>query len=274
VPNKFAVLGAGNHVRNRVDEPFVEASGYGAHEVVIESPEHSLSLSEQPLPHVEGVLMAIRERFLDLMADPRIRSILVFKNHGEAAGTSLRHPHWQIVATPVVPRMHRLRHNVAQDYFDKTNRCLYCDLLDAEMARGTGVISTNESFAAIAPFASHVPYQVRILPRRHASAFSTIADAEISRLAGILQRILHALRIGLGDPPFNLILNTAPIGDEAKRYFLWHLDILPRLSTPAGFEMGSGMSVNSVLPEEAAERLRTAFSPVPSGGLKAGPEGP
>jgi UDPglucose--hexose-1-phosphate uridylyltransferase len=258
IPNKYPVLENSTVPFHRGSGLFPESGGRGVHEVVIESPDHETFLADQPQKQVEALLWAMRERSRAMATDARLRSILIFKNHGEGAGTSMRHPHWQMVATPVVPRMHRMRHAIAQEHFDRTDRCLYCDLLEEETAVGTRMVAENAGFAAMAPFASHMAFQIRILPKRHASSFLNAWDADLPDLARILIAVLRRLHAALDNPPFNLTLNSAPLGDEEKQYFLWHLDIIPRLSTPAGFEMGSGMAINTVMPEAAAEILRRA----------------
>ena len=181
---------------------------------------------------------------------------MIFKNHGESAGTSLRHPHWQIIATPVVPRMLRLKHAVATDYFDQTGNCQYCVLLEEELRARQRVVAENEGYAAIAPYASAVPFAVWLLPKAHQSSFGQVNAAGLRSLAELLKTVLGKLYHGLENPDFNLVMHTAPRGDEDKRYFLWHVEILPRLTTTAGFEMGSGMAINTVMPEEVAEFLR------------------
>jgi UDPglucose--hexose-1-phosphate uridylyltransferase len=181
---------------------------------------------------------------------------VIFKNHGEQAGTSLQHPHCQLIATPVVPQLLRVKHRVAEEYFDQTGRCLYCVMLHEELAAEKRVVAENEAFAAIAPYASHVPFELWILPKQHQSSFGHVDPARLRPLAELLKTVLMKLDTGLENPAFNLTVNTSPRGDEGKDYFLWHLQVLPRLTTPAGFELGSGMSINTVLPEEVAAYLR------------------
>lgn len=259
ITNKFPALVPTATPAQRVLGPvFREMGGYGRHEVVVESPEHARPLSRQPVEQVERVLQAVHRRFVALMADDAVRAIVVFKNHGEKAGTSIVHPHWQMVAMPVVPHLLRAKHAISAEYFDRTSRCVYCVTRDDELASGARVLATNEGYAAILPWASHVPYQVRILPRAHQSSFALASPAQLRGLAEILRLALERIDRALGAPDFNLTLGTAPIGDEEKRYFLWHVDVLPRLGTFAGFELGSGMSINPVLPEDAAAVLRAA----------------
>jgi UDPglucose--hexose-1-phosphate uridylyltransferase len=235
---------------------FRELGGYGIHEVVIESPDHSRLLADQPLEQIERLLRAIHARFVALMADPRLRAIVVFKNHGETAGTSIAHPHWQIIATPVVPLLLRIKHSVAADYFDRTGGSLYRALLDAELAAGDRVLAVNQEYAAVLPYASATPYQIRILPRFDVASFGHTSEQTFNALAEVLKAALTRLSLRLDDPDFNLILNSAPLANEAEARFGWHMDILPRLESPAGFELGSGMAINPVLPEHAARLLR------------------
>lgn len=263
VPNKFPAL--------RVEEEnasleeghrfFRYRGGCGAHEVIIESPRHDVFLGYQPIEQVELLLRAMQARFNDLLGDSRFQAIVLFKNHGEAAGTSLQHPHCQLIATPVVPRLMRLKLSVATDYFDMTGHCLYCVLRDEELAAERRVLAVNADFVAILPYASHSPFETWILPRRHQSSFGLLDGRRFRPLAALLRTVLLKLHVGLENPAFNLTVHSVPRGDEDKSYFLWHIEITPRLSTPAGFELGSGMSINTVLPEEAAEFLRDVSIP-------------
>ncbi len=257
IPNKFPALciEAQDH---RIEEGplFLAMGACGAHEVVIESPRHDLFLGLQPVEQIECVLRTLQFRFNDLMRDHRFRAITLFKNHGEGAGTSLRHPHWQLIATPVVPHLLRLKHGVATDYFDQTGHCLYMALLEDELADERRVLAVNEQFAAILPYASHVPFETWILPRSQQSSFGLVEPGRFRPLAEMLKTVLLKLYVGLENPDFNLTIDTVPRGSEDTESFLWHVQVLPRLAIPAGFELGSGMSINIVMPEDAASYLR------------------
>jgi UDPglucose--hexose-1-phosphate uridylyltransferase len=262
VPNRFPALRIEEDHRRHEEGPlFRFMGGCGAHEVIIETPDHERFLAQQPVEHVEFVLRTLQLRFNDLMRDTRFQTIVIFKNHGEGAGTSLRHPHWQLIATPVVPRTLRLKHAVATDYFDQTGTCLYCVLLEEELAFQQRVIGQNEHYAAIMPYAAHVPFETWILPKWHRSSFGSVEPARLRPLAELLRNVLLKLYSSLEDPDFNLTINTVPRGDEDKRYFLWHMEIVPRLTRPAGFEQGSGMCINTILPEEASGFLREVSDP-------------
>jgi UDPglucose--hexose-1-phosphate uridylyltransferase len=257
VPNRYPALQIEHDVRRFEEGPlFRYMAGCGAHEVLIESPDHDAVLCHQPVEHIDLLLRTMQARFNDLLRDSRFQMIVLFKNHGERAGTSLRHPHCQLIATPVVPRLLRLKLRVATEYFDQTGHCLYCTMLSEELTTGERVVADNEQFAAITPYASHSPFETWILPKRHQASFGRVDDGQFRPLAELLQAVLLKLYSGLDDPAFNLTVNTVPRGEEQKEYFLWHLQIVPRLATAAGFELGSGMSINTVLPEEAARFLR------------------
>jgi UDPglucose--hexose-1-phosphate uridylyltransferase len=256
VPNKFPALRIEEDPTRRLDDgrfPFM--GGCGAHEVIVESPDHSRLLAQQTVNQIQCVLRTLQLRYQDLMRDTRFQTVVIFKNHGIEAGTSLAHPHWQLIATAVVPRLLRLKHFEAGQYFDRTGQCLYCELAQEELAVGKRIVALNEDFVAFMPFASHMPFETWILPIRHQASFRFVPEAQLASLAAILKRLLLKLHTALNNPAFNLTINDVPRGDEEESYFLWHIRILPRLTTSAGFELGSGMAINTVLPEEAAAFL-------------------
>lgn len=257
IANKFPALRIEeDHRRYEEGTLFRFMGGCGAHEVIVESPDHDRLLAHQSVEQVEAVLRTLQARFNDLLRDARFQTIILFKNHGETAGTSLHHPHWQLIATPVVPRLLRLKHAVATDYFDQTGNCLYCVLLADELAFGERIVAQNDHFAAVMPYAAHAPFETWILPKEHQSSFGWMPSERLRPLAGILKTVLLKFDLGLDNPDFNLTINTVPRGDEDKKYFLWHIEIVPRLTRTAGFELGSGMTINTVLPEDAARSLR------------------
>jgi UDPglucose--hexose-1-phosphate uridylyltransferase len=204
---------------------------------------------------VEEVLHAYRDRYLTLRQDRRIRLILIFKNHGAAAGTSLRHPHSQIVATPVVPAYVRRKCEEAIRYFDATGRCLYMDILKAEQQSGQRVIFETGGFLVFHPFASQVPFETWIVPKRLRPSFGQISIEELRDLAAVLRESLRRLAGLLNDPDYNFVIHSAPVDGEDEEYFLWHLQIVPRLTQIAGFEIGSGMRINTACPEETARAM-------------------
>ncbi|MEW6601162.1 MAG: galactose-1-phosphate uridylyltransferase [Nitrospirota bacterium] len=256
VPNKFAALTPGGSTDRAQDGMFRRTDGYGRHEVVIESPVHNKCIAFMPDEHVEDLIRAYRDRYLALKKDPSIKIIIIFKNHGEGAGTSLEHPHTQIVASPIVPPFIRRRYEIATQHFDNTGHCLYCDLLYDEIRSGKRIVGETSFFVALHPYASHYPFETWIMPKVHSSSFCNIAEIEIPELAKLLKETLLKLYWALDDPDFNLIVHTAPVDDEHKTYYLWHIQIIPRLTLAAGFELGSGIYINSAVPEETAVFIR------------------
>jgi UDPglucose--hexose-1-phosphate uridylyltransferase len=259
VPNKFPALRIEDDAR-RAEEgrSFRSMGGCGAHEVVVESPDHESAFARQPVEQVERVLLCLQERYRDLMRDERFQTAIVFKNHGRAAGTSLAHPHWQVIATPVVPRMLRVKNVEAMEYYDREGVSLYTVLLNDELAAGKRVLTADDDFVAIMPYASHCAFETWIMPRRPQASFALVGPAAMKSLAATLKRVLLKLHTGLDNPDFNLTIDSAPRGEEDEPYFVWHIRIVPRLATAAGFELGSGMSINTVLPEDACAFLSEA----------------
>lgn len=258
VPNKYPLLVPGGDLARSGRTGFAAMSGVGHHEVVVESADHQWDMTTARDGEVPTVLAAWRARHRALQ-DAGAKLIVVFRNHGTAAGTSLTHPHSQVVATPVVPATVRHAFDVARRHSDDTGRCLYVDIVRRESAHGTRVVHQTERFVALVPFAAAVPYETWVMPRTHRASFARVSDEELDDLAGVLAKVLSALREALDDPPYNLVVHSAPPEDERAAYYLWHLRIVPRLATPAGFELATGISVNSLPPEQAAARLRAVL---------------
>lgn len=258
IPNKFAALRlAGEPRRTEHGRLFREMAGVGVHEVIIETPVHNLPMPLMEEAELERILHAYQARYRALREDPRLKYVIIFRNHGETAGTSLVHPHSQLVATPIAPSLIRRKYDVAISHFDDTGRCLYCDVAEEErVAKQRMLIETNE-FVVFHPFASRVPYETWILPTRHQPSFGQAAPEELAALSRVLRRVLRSLFDALGNPDFNLIVHSAPTEDETKAYYLWHIQVLPRLSAIAGFELGSGIYITTMSPEETAAFMRS-----------------
>ncbi len=238
--------------------PYLQRAGNGSHEVVIDAPYHNCDLPLLPLEKVEEVLDAYYLRFNALSRDPCTELVLIFRNHGPRAGTSILHPHSQIVASAVVPFRVRNRIYEGQRYFDSYGECVYCAMLAYEQADGTRVILENEHFLAFCPFAASTPYEVWLVPKHHRATFGSVDEDELHDLAHQLRGLLSRLWRLLDDPDYNYVIDTAPQHLAAVPFYHWHLRMLPRLTTPAGFEIGSGIGINVVLPEDAAAALRGA----------------
>jgi len=256
VPNKFAALDPAQSTHRECVGPFLRVGGHGEAEVVIESPHHDRSLEVLPVEDVERVLLAFRARYLAIASDPRINLVTVFRNYGPRAGTSLEHPHSQIIATPIVPPHIRDPWRHAQLHYDTFGRCAYCEMVEAELEQGSRVIQETEHFAVFCPYASRSPFESRIYPKRHHASFSWAHEREIEDLAYVLKDLLLRLRQGLNGPDYNFVIRSAGSGDEAGRHLHWYLVVIPKITTPAGFEIGSGIYINVTPPETAAEYLR------------------
>ena len=257
VPNKFsALIPEGSLIRKEEDGFFRKMDGVGEHEVIIESPQHNLCIPLMEDKQVEEVVLAYRERYLTLREDPRFSLIIIFRNHGPRAGTSLEHPHSQLVATPIVPLSIRYRFDKAMGHYDDAGTCVYCDYIRAGLRVRTRLIMETERFVAFHPFASRAPFETWILPKKHEASFGSITVNDSKEFSWVLKAILLKMYRALNNPGYNYIIHTAPIKDEQGEYYHWHLQILPRLVTAAGFELGTGMFINTALPEETAAFIR------------------
>ncbi len=258
VPNKFPALQIEGGLDRRGEGLYDMMNGIGAHEVVIESTDHVRDLPEQSVEQIQSVLWAFRERIIDLKKDRRFRYILVFKNYGEAAGASLEHPHAQIIATPIIPRQIQEELEGGRRYYELKERCVFCDIIRQETSEHTGkrMVLRNEHFLAIEPFAPRFPFETWILPARHYASYESLEPQLYTSLAVALKDTLQRLNRALSLPPYNFLLHTAPVGDEGVEYYHWHIEILPKLTHVAGFEMGSGFYINPTAPEDAALFMR------------------
>jgi len=255
-PNKFAALTYEGELRRTVQGIRRIVSGVGIHEVIIETPIHNRTTALLEDRQVEIILETYLHRFNFASADPRIQQVTIFKNHGEAAGTSLEHPHSQMIATPVITSQLRDRLINSLKHFDEFGECIFCRVLNQELKEGVRIVLETEHFVAFVQFAALTPFSMLVMPRRHAACFSELTDAEAADLARNLRRTLAKLYYGLEDPDFNYTIRTAPEEYRGVKYYHWYLSIIPRLTRTAGFELGSGMFINVSLPEENASYLR------------------
>jgi len=256
IPNKFAALSSEvqptrnlQHLRRRID-------GFGFHEVIIDSPDHARCMALLPDEHVAGILQVYRERYNALSLDRRVTHITIFKNHGADAGASLQHPHSQLIATPVIPSQVRHRLHEALRHYDDVGECMFCHMVEREIEDETRVVLKGEHFVALEEFASPTPFATHIFPLRHMASFGDISDLEVADLAHVLRTLLAKIYLGLENPDLNFTVRSAPAEYTGARHFHWYVSVIPRLTRVAGFELGSGMFINTVLPEAAAEFLR------------------
>ncbi len=258
VPNKFPALGIEGSLDREGEGLFDRMNGVGAHEIVIETPDHKSTLAMLSDKTLEEVLGAYRDRMIDLKNDKRFRYLLLFKNHGEAAGASLEHTHSQLIALPIIPKRVQEELDNSQRYFQQKERCIFCDMIRQEIETGSRVILENETFIALAPYAPRFPFETWILPRAHSSAYENMPAANYGSLARLLREFLRRLDSVLAFPAYNYVIHTSPVGEENNEYYHWHLEMMPKLTKVAGFEWGTGFYINPTPPEESARFLRDA----------------
>jgi UDPglucose--hexose-1-phosphate uridylyltransferase len=257
VPNKFPALQVEGALERIGDGMYDRMSGVGAHEVIIETPDHGRTLAAMSDPEIERVLWAYRERILDLKRDVRMQYIMVFKNHGAAAGATLEHTHSQLIALPIVPDFVREEVDGARRHFAVKERCVFCDVIRQDLADGSRIVVENADVVALAPYASRLAFETWLLPRRHGARFEDAPRHEYESLARALKAVLRRMDRALESPPYNLVVHTAPIFEDATDFYHWHVEIIPKLTPVAGFEWGTGFYINPTAPEEAASVLRS-----------------
>lgn len=260
VPNKFPALRIEGNADRRGEGLYDLMNGIGAHEVMIDSPDHNRAMADLDSGQIEEVLWAYRDRVFDLQRDERFRYVLIFKNHGAEAGASLEHPHSQLIALPIVPLLVQQELRGASDYYRLKERCIFCDIVSQESGDRRRVVFENAGFIVACPFAARFPFELWVIPKTHASHFEHAAGPEYRDLAGAMKAGLGALKKTLDDPPFNYIIHSAPMGEPRSRHYHWHMEITPALTKVAGFEVGTGFYINPLPPEAAALHLREVLN--------------
>lgn len=258
VPNKFPALQIEGDLGREGIGLYDRMNGVGAHEVIIESPDHKTTLASLPEKRIEDVFWAYRDRILDLRKDTRLRYILIFKNHGPAAGATLEHTHSQLIALPIVPTNVLAEIEGCREHYQSKERCIYCDIIRQDTADRLRIVAENPEFVSIIPYAPRFPFEVWVLPKRHNSYFEEGQKFQFESLARIFADTLRRQDRVLSTPPYNFILHTSPLHEQTNTFYHWHIEIIPKLTQVAGFEWGTGFYINPVLPEEAAEFLRNA----------------
>ena len=258
VNNKFPALATEGELDRAGEGMFDKMNGVGSHEVIIESPDHHLTLATIPVEGFYRVLKAYRDRIVALSEDPRFRYVLIFKNQGRAAGASLEHSHCQLIALPIVPLNVAEELHGAHQYYRYKERCVYCDLILQELDDGRRLVAENDDFVTVCPFAPRFPMEAWILPKRHSPRFEEGTKHEYRNLARAMQDVLRRLGHVLTAPPYNYVIHSSPVNEADYTYYHWHIEIMPKLTQVAGFEWGTGFYINPVPPEDAAAQLRSA----------------
>lgn len=256
VPNQFPILQIEGHLNRAGEGMYDRMNGVGAHEIIIETPDHHKEIFELENKNIEDIIWVYRNRIIDLKKDVRFQYILIFKNRGTGAGALLSHPHSQLIATPIVPKRVKEELRGAKSYYEYKERCVFCDIVRQEINTRERLIIENEDFVVVEPFAPRFPFETWILPKVHACRFEDIQKREVISLARVLKEILERINKVLDNPPFNYIIHSAPLNNAGLPYYHWHIEIIPKLTKVAGFEWGTGFYVNPTSPEEAAKFLR------------------
>ena len=256
VPNKFPALQIEGDLSKQGEGIFDKMNGLGAHEVIIENPDHNATLATLPGKAMEEVLWAYRDRMEDLKKDKRFQYTLIFKNEGLIAGATLEHSHSQLIALPIVPIQVQEEIDGCRKHYNLKERCIFCDIIRQEMQSRNRIVMETQAFIALAPFAPRFPFETWIMPKRHISCYSCSTKDDFKDLAFLLQDTLRRLDKALSFPPYNYIIHTSPFKEEINDYYHWHIELMPKLTNVAGFEWGSGFYINPTPPEEAAKFLR------------------
>ncbi|MCM8771225.1 MAG: galactose-1-phosphate uridylyltransferase [Candidatus Omnitrophica bacterium] len=240
-------------------------NGIGAHEIIIETPQHIANLCDLSEADIASVFTAYIDRIVDLEKDKRFKYVLVFKNYGWIAGGGrVKHSRSQLIATPVNPKRVKEELVGAHAYYEYHERCIFCDLIKQEIEQKDRLIIETEGFIAICPFAARFPFEMWVLPKKHSCDFTSLDMPMRLNLAYIIKQVLSRLKKGLNDPPYNFILHTAPFRRPTKAGYWrtidydyhWHIEIMPRLTRVAGFEWGTGFYICPLPPEDGAKFLR------------------
>ncbi len=268
IPNKYPALRIEGEIDSRGYGMYDVRNGIGAHEVIVETPDHSRGMADLTAAELTDVLKAYRARYLDLRNDLRFRYLTLFKNHGTRAGATLSHSHSQLIAVPLTPPVAATELKICRDYYSSKERCIYCDLIAFELQNAVRVVKEFSEFVTMTPYASCFPFELRLYPKKHAHDFALMNDAQLGELAVAMKDMLMRLQVVLKDPPYNFIIHTAPPAlprlGKADYWtslsfdYHWHMELVPRLTQIAGFEWGTGFYINPTSPEDAALFLREA----------------
>ena len=257
IPNRFPALRIELQPKREADGLFDLHGGTGAHEVVIESPDHRAQLGELPAAQLAAILRAWQVRMQDLSRDGRLKAAVIFKNAGSPAGATMGHPHSQLIALPMVPAELEQELATCREHWARKGRCLCCDLIAQELHDDLRVVLKTDLVLAVAPFASRSPFEVHLYPRAHRGSFEHAPAHEVAALAGVLRAVLRKIDVALEGPAYNLYLQTLPLREPADTpWYHYRIVLKPTLTQPGGFEWGTGYCINPTPPEEAARFLR------------------
>lgn len=256
VPNKFPAFTFSEQLTSAKAGIYNSMSATGAHEVIIDSPDHKKSLALLSNKEIVSVISAYKDRYIELKKDTAIKYILIIVNHGKEAGASLEHPHAQLFGSPIIPSNVTEELDGASKHYKNTSQCIFCNIIREELQTKIRVILDTKNFLVFCPYASGSPFETWIVPKKHNSHFEDISPQEINNLASVLRLILARFYEGLNDPAYNFYIHTSPCQDPPREDYHWHIEIFPKLTIQAGFEVGSGIMINIARPEDTAAFLK------------------
>ena len=255
VPNRFPALQPEKGLQKSLSGRRDHMTGFGIHEVIIDTPKHVLSIGEIPPEEVRSALAAYRDRLQSLVQDRRIEYGMLFKNVGVSAGATIEHSHTQLIGLPVIPDAVEIELSHAKSHHRSKGKCLFCAVIEEELAAGVRVAAASEHFVAITPYAARFPFETWILPRKHGANFEQQDPATYGDLAQVLCNVLQRMDAALSRPAYNYLIHTAPFRTKVSDFYHWHIEIIPSVTRAAGFEWGTGIYINPVAPESAAAFL-------------------
>lgn len=258
IPNKFPAFTKGECNVSYDEGPYTFTNASGFHELFI-TRDHNRFIPDLTIEEISQLIQAYKERYRFISAQECINYVLVFHNHKHEAGASIAHPHSQLIATSVIPPDVLASSETAQKHFTELGECIYCRVIQYELEAQKRIVYENEKFVVLAPFASRIPFELRIYPKAHQYSFGALADEDLSFAGLALQAALRSLRVALGDPAYNFFIHSTPSHVDAKHYH-WHLEIVPKTAIWAGFEISTGMYISSLAPEDAASFLKEALA--------------
>ena len=255
-PNRFPALRIEGQLDRTGAGVYDLMNGVGAHEVIVETPDHSKELADLEPHQMELLMRAFQERSIDLRKDKRFKYLLIFKNHGASAGASLSHSHCQLIALPIVPKRVMEEIRGADRYYEQNQRCVFCEMIRQETSERSRVVLETPMILCFAPFASRFPFELWLIPKNHAADFAASSPELLKETGEALRHLLIRIREVLRNPSYNFLIHTSPLAATPPEGYHWHIELMPRLTRVAGFEWGSGFYVNPTPPEVAAKYLR------------------
>lgn len=254
-PNKYPAFTRSRAPKHIEEGPYFAMDGTGYHELIV-TRDHYRQIALLNVLEVAELVDAYQERYIDLMNKKSINYIEIFHNHGKEAGGSIVHPHSQLMAIPVISPYVQLELDGSENYYKANRECVYCTMAQWESENKKRVVFENDDFLAFCPFSSRSAFEVWVMPKKHNPYFERTADREKLALAEVFQKAINKIYKALGDPAYNFYFHTAPCDGKDYRHFHWHIEILPRTSIWAGFELSTGIEISTIQPEAAAEYLR------------------